>query len=198
MDLPCDDPAATFETYADVVARSLEGRDDIVLVGHSLAGHTIPLVAARRELRHLVFLCALIAAPGRSFVDQLSAEPEMLLPRYVTGLSDPDEYGRRSWTDRSLATEIMYADCEPEDADLAFEALRPQAVAPYTAPCVLDALPPTQRSYIVCTDDRLVSPDWSRRASVERLGVDAIELPGSHSPFISRPTDLARLLHELA
>src|SRR6516164_1419726 len=43
MDLPCNDGSASFETYADVVCTSLEGWDeDIVLVGHSLAGNTIP------------------------------------------------------------------------------------------------------------------------------------------------------------
>src|SRR5262249_25275907 len=61
MDLPCDDGSASFDTYADVVCDALKGcNGDVVLVGHSLAGNTIPLVAARRPVRHLVYLCALI------------------------------------------------------------------------------------------------------------------------------------------
>src|SRR6202171_5127209 len=71
MDLPLADSAATFETYADVVWGSLaDCGDDVVLVGHSYAGNTIPLVAARRPLRHLVYLCAMIPRhrpqPGRA------------------------------------------------------------------------------------------------------------------------------------
>lgn len=51
---------------------------------------------------------------------------------------------------------------------------------------------------MLCTEDRLVNPEWSRMAAPVRLGVQAIELAGSHSPFIARPQDLARLLQQLA
>jgi pimeloyl-ACP methyl ester carboxylesterase len=88
-DLPCDDGAASFQTYADVVCDALKGcSDDVVLVGHSLAGTTIPLVAVRRPVRHLVYLCALIPDIGRSLFDQFRDEP-VLNPAYVKGLIDP-------------------------------------------------------------------------------------------------------------
>ena len=55
MDLPSEDGTATFDTYADVVCAALDGRrDDVVLVGHSYGGNTVPLVATRRPIRHLV------------------------------------------------------------------------------------------------------------------------------------------------
>jgi Asp-tRNA(Asn)/Glu-tRNA(Gln) amidotransferase A subunit family amidase len=44
-----------------------------VLVGHSLGGLTVPLVAASRPVRRLVFLCGLIPELGRSLVDQVTA-----------------------------------------------------------------------------------------------------------------------------
>ena len=87
MDLPLDDGTATFDTYADVVCAALDGcDDDVVLVGHSYAGNTIPLVAARRPLRHLVFLCAMIPDIGRSLAEQLGDKPEMLNPAYEQGI----------------------------------------------------------------------------------------------------------------
>src|SRR5215207_1744744 len=82
VDLPSDDPAATFETYADHVIEAMSSEDhEVIVVGHSMAGMTIPLVAARRPVRRLVFLCALIPAPGSSLVEQLS-ESDVLLPDY--------------------------------------------------------------------------------------------------------------------
>lgn len=43
MELPLEDSAATFDTYADVVCAALEDSDDdVVLVGHSYGGNTIP------------------------------------------------------------------------------------------------------------------------------------------------------------
>jgi alpha-beta hydrolase superfamily lysophospholipase len=90
MDLPCDDSSATFDDYADVVCAAVTGvSDDLVIAGHSLAGLTIPLVAARRALRRLVYLCAIPASPGQSLRQQLS-DADMLNPDYVKGLSAPD------------------------------------------------------------------------------------------------------------
>ena len=91
MDLPIDDGTASFDTYADVVCAALEGRgDDVVLVGHSFGGHTVPLVAAHRPVRHLVYLCAMVPDIGRSVFDQFGDEIEMLNPAYQEGLSAPD------------------------------------------------------------------------------------------------------------
>ena len=47
------------------------------------------------------------------------------------------------------------------------------------------------------TDDRAVGPQWSRRVAKDRLGADLIELAGSHSPFYSRPVELAEVLAAL-
>ena len=93
MDLPLEDSTATFDTYADVVCSALDDcGDDVVLVGHSYAGNTIPLVAARRPVRHLVFLCAMIPDVGRSLAQQLTDKPEMLNPVLRKGI----ERARRS------------------------------------------------------------------------------------------------------
>ena len=65
MELPLEDSTATFDTYADIVCAALDDcDDDIVLVGHSYAGNTIPLVAARRPLRHRHACCR--GCPARS------------------------------------------------------------------------------------------------------------------------------------
>ncbi len=46
-DLPCEDPQAGVTEYAAVVTAALGGQTDAVVVGHSLAGLTIPFVPAR-------------------------------------------------------------------------------------------------------------------------------------------------------
>ena len=42
-----------------------------------------------------------------------------------------------------------------------------------------------------------MNPAWGKVAPRERLGVDPVLLPGSHSPFLSRPADLAQVLNGL-
>jgi pimeloyl-ACP methyl ester carboxylesterase len=192
-DLPSDDPAATFITYADVVIDALAGEDDVVLVGHSLAGNTVPLVAARRPVSRIVYLCAVIPIPGRSFNEQARIERDTFIRGYEAGLT-VDDQGRSSWVDEDIARHTFFADCDERDARAAFERLRPQATAPYDVPCPIDAFPTTPRTYVLCQEDRIVNPDWSRRVAKGRLDAELVELPGSHSPFLSRPAALAEIL----
>ena len=120
MDLPLEDSTATFDTYADVVCAALDDcGDDVVLVGHSYAGNTIPLVAARRPLRHLVFLCAMIPDVGRSLAEQLTDKPEMLNPVYEQGLSALDDQLCQRWTELDIARDIFYFDCDEQTAQAA-------------------------------------------------------------------------------
>jgi pimeloyl-ACP methyl ester carboxylesterase len=65
LDLPIDDGSASFDDYADVVCAALSDvvGDDLILVGHSLAGQIVPLVAAQRPLRRLVYLSLCLRFP---------------------------------------------------------------------------------------------------------------------------------------
>jgi pimeloyl-ACP methyl ester carboxylesterase len=197
VDLPGDDPAATFETYANRVVWALaDERDELVLVGHSLGGMTIPLVAARRPVRRLIYLGAFVPVPGRSFAEQLADEPDTVLPEFRAGLGERDEQGRSRWIDEAVAQRVLYADCDEHVAHAAFQRLRPQAQAPYGVPCGLERLPSVPATYVVCTEDRILKPQRSRRVAHDRLGAELVELPGSHSPFLSRPGELAGVLHD--
>jgi pimeloyl-ACP methyl ester carboxylesterase len=199
VDLPAEDGAASFDTYADVVCTALDVRDDdVVIVGHSYGGHTIPLVASRRPARHLVYLCALVPDIGRSMLDQLQDEPDMLNTRWVEGLSEPDEQLRTTWIDLELARELICADCDDSVATAAVNRLRPQSAYPNTLPFRLSEFPSVRCTYIVCNDDQLVRPEWSKRIARDRLGADLIELPGSHSPLLSRPSAVAEVLLDIA
>ena len=74
MDLPCDDGAATFDDYADVVCDAVAGvpGKDLLLVAHSLGGQTAARVAARRLVRHVVYVCAVPPVAGRSLAQELT------------------------------------------------------------------------------------------------------------------------------
>jgi pimeloyl-ACP methyl ester carboxylesterase len=196
MELPVDDSSASFQDYADVVCAAVADvdGDELVVVGHSLAGHTVPLVAARRPIRRLVYLCALVPIPGQSFVQQMSDDQEMLNADYPKGLGPKDSEDRRAWADEDLARLHLFGDCDERTAAAAVARLRPQALHPYRLPCSLTTFPEVDASYVVCDADRMVNPDWSRRIARERLNADVVELPGSHSPFYSRPKVLAELL----
>jgi pimeloyl-ACP methyl ester carboxylesterase len=211
MDLPIEDASASLSQFADVVLQALpKTDDDIVLVGHSMAGTVIPLVAQAHKIRQLVFLAALIPYPGISTIDQfyhnLDADSLKLLnyaPKELSQLAqfadEPDMFNPvsvgRDFSDEAVLMEVFYNDCQPDIMRWALLKRRSQQSMAYIFEVnPLKSLPNIECKYIVCTDDRIISPAWSRYAARKRLGVDAIELPGGHCPHLSRPADLALLL----
>jgi pimeloyl-ACP methyl ester carboxylesterase len=193
IDLPIDDPKADLSRYVAVTLEALaEVGDDLVVVAHSLGAITGAVVAARRPVRHTVFFACPIPEPGVALAEQLRKNPMAKKKsgkiEYHDGLpvqlaSSPDE-----------AVHRYYHDCSQERQQYALARLRPQSLAPYAEPSPLTAWPDVPMSYIVCTDDHAVYPDLQRATARERLGVEPVEIPGSHSPFLSRPAALADLV----
>lgn len=197
-DLPCDAPASGASEYADAVCAALEGiGEPVILVGHSLGGLTIPVVAQRRETAMMVFLCALLPRPGDSLAGQRVGEPDMMTERWRSEYLPHRQVldgGATRWPD-DLAEEVFYHDCPEGLLGSALAALRPQAAAPIEEITPLREWPSVPSAYILAADDRVVDADWARRAVPERLGIVPEEMPGGHSPFVSRPVELAdRLL----
>ena len=160
-----------------------------MLVGHSMGGLVIPHVAHRRPVERMVFICAMYdnlpePAPGVEIpdIDRLNFDMSLLTV---------DE----SFTtvDRDGAKGAFFPDCSPADAEWAVAQLRPQGHAPAIA---LEApWPDVPSTIIVTTDDR--GTEHTRKCVAPLLGVEPIELPGGHSPFLSRPAHLADVLDDL-
>jgi hypothetical protein len=134
-------------------------------------------------------------------LDQWQAQPDMVAADFSDGwlaaLSDPDEQLRTTWVDRDFARKVFYADCDEATAAEAFDHLRPQSGYPWTLPCSLTEHPSVRCTSVVCSDDRIINPAWSRRAGRD-IGADLVELPGSHSPFLSQPSAVADVLLRVA
>ena len=94
----------------------------------------------------------------------------------------------------ATATELFFHDARPDVAQWATERLRPQAYRVMEEVTPLAAWPDVPCRSIVCRDDRAINPDWVRRAARERLGTVALEIDGGHSPFMTRPDELADLI----
>jgi len=196
IDLPISDPTLGAQAYAQAVDDALDPASEPVLVGHSMAGLVIPLVAVRRPVQRLVFVSAFLPSPGRSANDQRSTEriDNQLAPK----VAQWTDLGDNVWmVGPRTATELFYHDAPAAVARWATQRLRPQAFRVFEETTPLGAWPDVQSRSIVCRADRAINPVWVRAAARERLGVEPIELDGGHAPFLTRPADLARILDSM-
>jgi pimeloyl-ACP methyl ester carboxylesterase len=192
VDLPVDDQSAGAARLAATVVEAFARYDDLILVGHSMSGLIIPVVATLRPVKRLVFIHAVLPQPGLSLAAQVEAEPDMFNPEMMT-------VAPSWWSDEATVPRFLLHDCTPEVAHEAFMHLRPGREGRgvlVTEVTPLEAWPDVPCSYILCRDDRTATPVWARRAVRERLGIEPIEIPGGHCPMLSRPRQLADVLAE--
>jgi pimeloyl-ACP methyl ester carboxylesterase len=182
----------TLEGYAQAILQALDALSDgpVVVVGHSMAGYPITAAACLRPERiaALVYLCAYRPQDGMSLVDMRKAWPEQpLLPAIRAHEDGPSFTFDDAWLER-----LFYHDCPPGTADYARAHLTPQPIAPQATPLHLTPqVAALAQHYIVCSEDRVIPPDYQRHMSKGLGGAAVQTLPSSHSPFFSQPAALA-------
>jgi len=189
VDLPCTDPAATLDDYARTVIEAMAGiAGPVVVVGHSAGGATISLVPARTRVDRLIYVTAVVPAPGHSIADSVGAE----VLETIWSVSRDDGNGCRSFDLELLAS---VAPLEERDAYLAFlrATQRPQGWAALQQPWPGHSLPDVPRTYVLCTEDRIIPPARQREMAA-RLGVTPIEIASDHAVFSFQPRELAKVL----
>jgi pimeloyl-ACP methyl ester carboxylesterase len=191
-DLPGDDESATLTDYADSVIDVVDGKRDLVVVGHSFGAFTASLVADRLPVDVLVLVAGMIPAPGESPDDwwrntgyRSAVEEQAARDGGLTGSSDPYV--------------SFYHDVPRELADEAMgkERAHPSR-ASMVAPWPLAAWPNVPTRFVLCTADHFFPPDFFRRLVSERLGIIPDEIDSGHCPALSRPTELADILERYA
>ena len=194
VELPCDDPTAGLADYADAAVASLPPAfDDLIVVGHSLGALTAAVVAERVKTRRLVFVAGIIGSPGMSLADLATVDTQRDCHLGKEDLEFDD--ARLFRFSRVGAMRVLFHDCDPTRAERALARLRFQRSL-WNEVADFHDWRAEEIVSIVCNEDRVINPSWGRQVSKDRLGVEAIELVGGHSPWLSRPAELARMLVE--
>jgi pimeloyl-ACP methyl ester carboxylesterase len=185
IDLPGPDPAAGLPEYTELALAAAEGRTDVVLVGQSLGGFTAPLVAARRPLKALVLVNAMIPVPGETagqWWDDTGSQPARVQAAKEGGYS----------TEVDLDTYFLH-DVPPEVLE-GGPAPLDEAEAAFASPCDFTAWPDIPIHAVAGRDDRFFPAEFQRRLAKDRLGIEADVLPGGHLIALAQPEPLARYL----
>lgn len=183
VDLPGDDEHKGLNDYADIVVRAMGDRPDVMLVAQSLGGFTAPLVCARKSVRMLVFVNAMIPKPDETAGDWWEN----------TGAVEARVAAARSncyGVEFDLATYFLH--------DVPHDVLREgpshqreQANSIFGEPCRFANWPAASIRVIASADDRFFPLEFQKRVARDRLGIEPAELPGGHLVALSNPKGLA-------
>jgi pimeloyl-ACP methyl ester carboxylesterase len=181
-------PGSDLAADGDNLRAALDAIDGpVVLVGHSYGGAVISDAGAHPNVECLVYLSAFALDVGESVMQNELTGGE------AVKLGEAMVFGDGVVTvEPDRVVEFFYHDCTPEVAGAAAAQLKPMSMAAMAGATRAAAWREKRSMYVVCTDDRAI-PVALQRASAARTN-EIIEMSTSHSPFLSRPDDLADVL----
>ena len=174
---------------ADIVEAGL---DDVVVVGHSMGGLTVPGIVAQlgaARVREMILLAAFIPPQGRSVVDALRGPLAPLARsarRLPTTFEMPPALARFAFANgmSPQRRKLMLSRLYRESPNVIFE--------PADRGDLPEAVP---RTWIMTLDDRALSIRQQLRAIASLGGVDTMVcLDGCHDVMYSEPAKLAAIL----
>lgn len=185
----------TLDYWARFVADILEREDEpVVLVAHSRGGIVASAAAelAPGRIRHLVYLAAYLLPSGAKVADTARADAASL----ITANMIPAASGLTCSVRPAAQREIFYGACSDEDAAYAMQRLGPEPLKPLVTPLRIsgERFGRVPRAYIETTLDRVISLESQRRMQAALPCSPLFTLNSDHSPFLSQPDALARIL----
>jgi pimeloyl-ACP methyl ester carboxylesterase len=189
----------TLAHWAPQISALVEAQTEpVILVGHSRGGIVLSEVAERvpARIRALVYVSAFLLSSGQSLQVAASQDPQSLVG---PGLVVADDQLSVRIRDQA-AQAAFYGECSAEDAALACALLVPEPMAPLVTPISVSAanFGRLARVYVECSRDRAITHQQQRRMQSALPCHQRVTLDTDHSPFLSRPDELAAALLRLA
>jgi pimeloyl-ACP methyl ester carboxylesterase len=189
----------TLDDFADSVVADVNaaGLHRVVLVGHSMAGLTVPGVMARLGERvvGVVLVACMVPEPGCAAIDLVPVPLRgYLRRRFARAIDDPADPGLT--IPRRLAKRLFYNDMSASAARPYLDRLCADAPRVFFEPATL----PMERrgvpiTWVRLARDKAVTPRTQDRL-IARLGADVREIDSGHSPMINHPAEIAAILNE--
>jgi pimeloyl-ACP methyl ester carboxylesterase len=175
-----------------------DATEPVVLAGHSRGGIVLSAVAERipERIRVLAYVTAFLLEDGVSLQDSAAVrDPQSLVPPAM--IIAPDHLSVTLRPD--AVREAFYGRCSDDDIALAVSLLKPEPLAPLATPTRVSAerFGSVPRVYVECTADRAITHAAQRHMQAALPCRERITLDTDHSPFFSRPDELAAALLRL-
>ncbi|RYJ06365.1 MAG: alpha/beta hydrolase [Actinomycetales bacterium] len=167
---------------------SVDPERDVVVVAHSYGGVPVTAAVDQPNVRGIVFVAAWIVDVGQSLVD-VAGGPDNVPDWW-------DVHPEGGYVDALRGAEVFYNDMEAADAASHVETLTHNSLAVGFQPLERAAWRTTPSTYVVCDRDASLPPAFQLEmaGSLPRV----LHLDSGHSPFLSRPSELADIVRDEA
>lgn len=210
VNLPADDPQATYTDYArraaEAFSPAIQNGARIDIIAHSGGAHTVPetvRLLGSNAIRTITYISGSIGEEAISTPDD-SADPESSTTASRIPRPRNSEDFRNATLrlengliifDPSQVEKLFFGDCEPERFVWALGLMRPQGRPTDEPPLSAHRLPGIHKAYVLPTGDRIRNEQWAIETA-RWLGMHLLRIEGGHSPAISRPGELADLIEK--
>ncbi len=193
---PAPAETITLVTCAQSIGHDVDaaGFDEIVLVGHSLAGCSMPATIGRLgdRVRHAVFVACTVPEDGTSSLDTLEPVIQAMARAAIEGEGS-------GVLDSVMAKAMFGNDLDDEQFAWCVERMVPEAPQLTIAPVDLAPLrQPFPRTWVRTLHDAIVAPDKQLRFARNVGDCRVLDLDAAHMAMISQPSELARMLNDIA
>jgi len=184
----------TLQSYVDAVKKEIGTSENVILVGHSMAGIVISQVAEDlpAQINKLVYLAAYLPANGQSLLDLAKTDAGSHVGKFL----QIDQTTASAGIAREGVVNIFAADASKSIQEQFANGVKPDPLAPFASSVKLtDArFGSVQKVYIYTKNDHAIS--YRKQQDMAKVGLVKVEhtLTSSHTPFISIPQEVAAIL----
>jgi pimeloyl-ACP methyl ester carboxylesterase len=170
------------------------GFDSVVLVGHSLAGCSMPAMVALmgERVAGLVFVACTVPEDGHSAFDTLDPDIQAMI-------READEPLEPRPMDPAIAKVVLGNDLDEEQFAWCVERLVPEAPRLTMDPVDLSPLrTPTPCTWVRTLQDLIVPADKQLRFADNVGDCSVVDIDAGHMCMVGQPVALAAILNDLA
>lgn len=188
----------TMDVYAQATADfAASASEPVIVVGHSMTGlsNSQAVEIAPDKFKAQVFVSAFLLSSGQCLLDQAQPDSENLVLRNLTFSEDQSTMT----FNQDALKDALYNCCSDEDIEWAKSRLHAQASAPFATPVQLseERWGSVPRYYISCLRDWAITPKSQKAMYTANPCEKVFEMDTDHSPFMSRPEELAEHLDSI-
>jgi len=187
-DLPVERSPTLVECADSVVEAVGTPSAPVAVVAQSFGSFVGPFVAERLPTSVLVLVAGMVPTPG---------EPP---DEWWENTGYADAMREQAAVDGGLTANddpfvSFFHDVPRPLAEEAMRRERHGSIVGLDEPWPMDAWPSVPARFVLCSEDRFFPPAFSRRVVAERLGIVPDEIESGHCVALSRPAELALMLH---